>query len=85
MIRPPYLNCLIFFLPHPHPSSSESEVKQQLSNFQPLPRAGLPEDIGRAVAFFARDETAAFATGADLMVDGGGSLAPASIDERMDK
>ncbi len=44
---------------------------------QPIPRAGKPEDIGHAVAYFASDE-ASFVTGQFLAVDGGITVGPRS-------
>jgi NAD(P)-dependent dehydrogenase (short-subunit alcohol dehydrogenase family) len=41
--------------------------------YQPLPRAGMTQDIASAALFLASDE-ASFITGADLRVDGGMSL-----------
>jgi len=41
-----------------------------LSGAQPIPRAGLPEDIARAAVFFASDDSS-FINAADLIVDGG--------------
>ncbi|WP_169567716.1 SDR family NAD(P)-dependent oxidoreductase [Sneathiella limimaris] len=41
-----------------------------LSKAQPIPRAGLPNDIANAAVFFASDE-ASFINAADLVVDGG--------------
>jgi NAD(P)-dependent dehydrogenase (short-subunit alcohol dehydrogenase family) len=41
-----------------------------LARWQPIPRAGLPDDIARAVLFLASD-AAGFVTGHDLVVDGG--------------
>jgi NAD(P)-dependent dehydrogenase (short-subunit alcohol dehydrogenase family) len=45
-------------------------MKQVLALAQPIPRAGLPEDIANAALFLASDE-AAFVTGHALVVDGG--------------
>ncbi len=44
-------------------------VKTGLANMQPIPRAGLPEDIAHAAAFLASDEST-FINGHDLVVDG---------------
>lgn len=41
-----------------------------LGQAQPIPRAGLPEDIARAAVFFASDDSS-FVNAADLIVDGG--------------
>ena len=45
-------------------------VKALFAHIQPIPRAGLPEDIARAAVFLASDG-ASFVTGQDLIVDGG--------------
>ena len=45
-------------------------VRKSLENFQPLRRAGLPEDIARAALWLA-SEDASFVTGHTLVVDGG--------------
>lgn len=51
---------------------SEERMKYQLS-LQPTGKAGQPEDIANAVAFFAASRTS-FVTGQVLLVDGGKSL-----------
>lgn len=45
-------------------------VKSRLVNAQPLPRAGLPEDIANAALWLASDESS-FVTGQMIIVDGG--------------
>jgi len=45
-------------------------VKEALANMQPVPRAGLTDDIALAAVFLASDESS-FVNGHDLVVDGG--------------
>lgn len=45
---------------------------------QPIAKAGLPEDIARAVLFFASDDSA-FVTGEHLLVDGGAFIGPRHV------
>ena len=45
-------------------------MKQVLAGMQPLPRAGLPDDIANAAAWLASDESS-FVNGHALVVDGG--------------
>jgi NAD(P)-dependent dehydrogenase (short-subunit alcohol dehydrogenase family) len=55
------------------PEAAERTVplmKQVLAGMQPLPRAGLPEDIANAAAWLASDESS-FVNGHALVVDGG--------------
>lgn len=46
------------------------KMRTALRKAQPIPRAGLPDDVARAVIFLASDE-AGFITGRDLVIDGG--------------
>jgi NAD(P)-dependent dehydrogenase (short-subunit alcohol dehydrogenase family) len=45
-------------------------VKGALTSSQPIPRAGMPEDIARAAVFLAGDGSS-FINGQDIVVDGG--------------
>jgi NAD(P)-dependent dehydrogenase (short-subunit alcohol dehydrogenase family) len=45
-------------------------VKASLAKLQPIPRAGLPEDIAACAVFLATDE-ASFINGEDIVIDGG--------------
>ncbi len=57
---------------------TEEQAKKILEKIQPLPRTGMPGDIGSAVAFLAREDRARFATGTELVFDGGSLIAPIS-------
>lgn len=50
--------------------ATTERVKGGLAKMQPIPRAGLPEDIARAAVFLASDEST-FINAHDLVVDGG--------------
>ena len=45
-------------------------VRQGLTRAQPIPRAGLPEDIAHAALWLASDDSS-FVTGQSIIVDGG--------------
>lgn len=45
-------------------------MKGVFKGHQPIPRAGMPEDIARAAVFLASDDST-FINGSDLLVDGG--------------
>jgi NAD(P)-dependent dehydrogenase (short-subunit alcohol dehydrogenase family) len=47
-----------------------STVTKRLAQAQPIPRAGMPEDIARAALYLASD-AGSFVNGIDLVVDGG--------------
>ncbi len=49
---------------------SADVTAQLLSSAQPIPRAGLPEDIANAAVFFGSDDSS-FINATDLIVDGG--------------
>ena len=50
--------------------ASAERVATMLAAFQPIPRAGLAEDVAAAALFLASDE-ASFINGEDIVVDGG--------------
>ncbi len=56
--------------------SRDEEAKEWMAKLQPLPHAGLPEHIGGAVVFLTSDKTGHFATGTDIVMDGGALLNP---------
>jgi NAD(P)-dependent dehydrogenase (short-subunit alcohol dehydrogenase family) len=50
--------------------ASAERVRPELVAFQPIPRAGLAEDVAAAALFLASDESS-FINGEDIVVDGG--------------
>lgn len=53
------------------PPEAVGETRQGMSEANPMKRFGRPEEVAKAVAFLAFDAT--YTTGAELVVDGGGS------------
>jgi NAD(P)-dependent dehydrogenase (short-subunit alcohol dehydrogenase family) len=45
-------------------------LKNYFATVQPVPRAGMPEDIARAAVFLASDASS-FVNGHDMVIDGG--------------
>jgi NAD(P)-dependent dehydrogenase (short-subunit alcohol dehydrogenase family) len=46
------------------------KIKEFYAKAQPIPRAGIPDDIAQCVAWLASDRST-FVNGADIVVDGG--------------
>ncbi len=57
-------------LPIAEAEKTAEVMKASLAKLQPIPRAGLPEDIATCAVFLAADE-ASFINGQDIVVDGG--------------
>jgi NAD(P)-dependent dehydrogenase (short-subunit alcohol dehydrogenase family) len=57
-------------LPEEKAEQTAEAMKQVLATMQPVPRAGLTDDIAAAAVFLASDESS-FINGHDLVVDGG--------------
>lgn len=53
-------------------SDAEELIRPFLAEFQPIPRAGEPDDVAHLAVYLASDEST-FMTGQALVVDGGGS------------
>ena len=52
-----------------------ARIAEVAPQFQPAPKAGMPEDVAQAALFLASDASA-FVTGTHLMVDGGITIGP---------
>ena len=57
-------------LPSSEADSKSDMLRGVFKAAQPIPRAGLPEDIAYAALFLASDESS-FINGADIVIDGG--------------
>ena len=57
-------------LPVEEAERTAEKMKLAFAQFQPIQRAGLPDDIAHAAVFLASDEST-FINGHDLVVDGG--------------
>jgi NAD(P)-dependent dehydrogenase (short-subunit alcohol dehydrogenase family) len=60
----------VFNLPDDKAEETIEKAREILAGAQPLPRAGLPDDIAKAALFLASDE-ATFINGHNLIIDGG--------------
>jgi len=50
---------------------SFEKTQKKLGQFQPIGRAGTPEDIAKMVAFVIDNDQASFVTGSYFLADGG--------------
>lgn len=57
-------------MPDAMADQTAEQAKKALAGFQPIPRAGLTDDVAAAAVFLASDESS-FVNGHDLVVDGG--------------
>jgi NAD(P)-dependent dehydrogenase (short-subunit alcohol dehydrogenase family) len=64
------LTPILYANPNSPIHSTPEEVGERLKYVQPIPRAGLPEDIANAALWLASDESS-FVTGQSIIVDGG--------------
>ena len=59
-------------LPDDQAERSGDTLRSLFATNQPIPRAGMPDDIAHAALFLAGDESS-FLNGSDILVDGGAS------------
>ncbi len=64
------LTPIIYANPYRARELDPEEVRKNLAHSQPIPRAGLPEDIAAAALWLASDDST-FVTGQAIVVDGG--------------
>ncbi len=64
------LTPILYENPHAPMPVTREEMEERLKYVQPIPRAGLPEDIANAALWLASDESS-FVTGQSIIVDGG--------------
>ena len=57
-------------LPEGQADDASGRLTEAFAKQQPVPRAGLPDDIASMAVFLASDEST-FVTGQDIVVDGG--------------
>ena len=56
--------------PHAQADRTLDRLKEYFATVQPIPRAGMPDDIARAAVFLASDASG-FVNGHDIVIDGG--------------
>ena len=66
-----------FGLPREVADQMAAQIEEVAPKFQPVPRAGLPNDIAEAALYLASDASA-FVSGTHLVVDGGLTIGPRS-------
>ena len=66
-----------FGLPREVADQMAAQIEEVAPRFQPVPKAGLPNDIAEAALFLASDASA-FVSGTHLVVDGGLTIGPRS-------
>ena len=69
-LRSPGIFAKALGLPPDKADTFADSMKAGMAKLQPIPRAGLPEDIARAAVFLASDDST-FINSHDLVVDGG--------------